>query len=234
MLQRYSHVFVLFNALSGHRGCPSQPPPAPPPIGFRELMTGRQTIDLDRPLDLPIEMRIMDDEFNNLVHDIDVCTERFMQLQTNMTTALDRYKGCRLVGMDAHMLGRLVVAIIDVGLTISQVEILQQCLLDLYLIENDMWEATQAIEPHLDYLLHLDSEAMVNHVYDNTEENLPITPLLEACQIAQPVGEERGMVEPTMGKCTIDDEFNYLASEIDEVTGQFMRLLSQPSLAPLY
>ena len=128
-------------------------------------------------------MRSMDDEFNNLAHDIDVCTDWFMQLQTNMTTALDRYKGCRLVGMNAHMLGRLVVVIINVGLTIPQVEILQQRLPDLYLIENVMWEAThwQAIEPHLDDLLHLDSEAMVNHVYDNTEENLPITPLLEAC-----------------------------------------------------
>ena len=176
----------------------------------------RQTTDPDRPLDLPMEMRSMDDKFNNLAHDIDVCTEWFMQLQTNMTTALDRYiKGCRLVGMDAHMLGRLVLAIIDVGLTIPQVEILQQRLLDLYLIENDMWEATQSIEPHLDALLHLDLEA---------EENLPITPLLEACQIDQPIDEERGPVEPTMGESTIDDEFNYLASEIDEVTGQFMIL----------
>ena len=181
-------------------------------------------IDPDRPSNLPAEMRSLDDQFNNLVFDIDVCTERFMQLQTNMTTALDRYKGCCMVGMDAHMLGRLVLAIIDIGLTIQQVEKLQQRLLDLYLIDNDMWEATQAIEHHLDDLLHIDSEAMVNHVYDNMEENLPITPLLEACQIAQPVDEERGPVEPTMGECTIDDEFKYLASEIDEVTGQFMSL----------
>jgi hypothetical protein len=173
----------------------------------------------------------MEDEFNNLAYDIDVCTERFMQLQTNMTTTLDRYQGCRLVGMDAHMLGRLVLATIDIGLTIPQVEILQQRLPDLYFIENVMWEATQAIELHLDDLLHLDPEAMVNHVYDNTEEKLPITPLLEACQIAQLFDEERGPVEPTMGERTIDDEFNYLASEIDEVIGKFMRLQTTMTIA---
>ena len=64
---------------------------------------------------------------------------------------------------------------------------------------------------------------MVNHVYDNMEENLSITPLLEACQ-AQPYEEERGPMEPPMGERTIDEEFNYLAEEIDEVTGKFMRL----------
>ena len=42
--------------------------------------------------------------------------------------------------------------------------------------------------------------------------------------MAQPFDEESGPVEPTMGERTIDDEFNYLASEIDEVTGKFMRL----------
>jgi hypothetical protein len=47
---------------------------------------------------------------------------------------------------------------------------------------------------------------------------------LEACQIAQPFDEERGPMEPTMGEHTIDDEFNYLTSEIDEVTRKFMRL----------
>jgi hypothetical protein len=41
-----------------------------------------------------------------------------MQLKANMTTALDRYKGCHLVGMNAHMFGRLVLATIDIGLTI--------------------------------------------------------------------------------------------------------------------
>ena len=66
----------------------------------------------------------MDDEFNKLANDIDVCMERFMQLQTNMTTTLDRYQWCGLDGMDAHMLGRLVHASIDIGLTIPQVEFL--------------------------------------------------------------------------------------------------------------
>ena len=65
---------------------------------------------------------------------------------------------------------------------------------------------------------------MVNHVYDNTEENLPITPLLEACRMDQPFDEERGPVEPPMGERTIDNKFNYLAEEIDEVTRKFMRL----------
>jgi hypothetical protein len=175
-----------------------------------------------------MEMRSLDDEFNNLAYDIDVCTERFMRLQENMTNVLDRYKGCRLVGMDAHMLGRLAHYSVDIGLTLQQVEILQQRVPDLYLIENEMWEATQAIEPHLEDLLPRDSEDMVNHVYENTEENLPITPLLEACQIAEPIDSERRPVEPpvepTEGERTIDVEFNYLASEINDVTREFMGL----------
>ena len=124
----------------------------------------------------------------------------------------------------AHMLGRLVNYSVDIGLTAQQVEILQQRVPDLYLIENEMWEATQAIEPHLDDLLHRDSEDMVNHVYENTEENLPITPLMEACQIAEPFERERGPVEPTLEERILDDEFNYLASEIHEVTREFMGL----------
>ena len=157
------------------------PSPAPRPTGFGEWIRRMQIVDPDRPLDPTMDMRSMDDKFINLANDIDVCTERFMQLQTNLTTALDRYQECRLVGMDAHMLGRLVHATIDIGLTIPQVEFLQQRVPDLYLIENSMWEAIQEILPHLDDLLHPDLEAMVNHGYDNTEENLPITTLLEAC-----------------------------------------------------
>ena len=126
--------------------------------------------------------------------------------------------------MDAHMLGKLVLYSAHIGLTVPQVEILQQRLPDLHLIENTMWEAMQEIEPHLDDLLQTDSEDMVNHVYDNTDENLPITPLLEACQIAEPEHEEEGLVEPTKGERTIDDEFNYLGSEIQEVTREFMIL----------
>ena len=203
---------------------PASPPPAPQPTGFGEVIARMQTAKLERSLGFPMERRSMDDEFNNLASDIDVCMERFMQLQSFMTTALDRYKGCRLVGMDAHMLGRLVVYSADIGLTSPQVEALQQRLPDLHLIENDMWEATQAIEPHLDDLLRRDSEDMLNHVYDNTDENLPITPLLEACHIADPQNNEGDPVEPTMGERTIDDEFYYLASEIHDVTREFMGL----------
>ena len=94
-----------------------------------------------------------------------------------------------------------------------------------------MWEATQEIEPRLDDLLHHDLEAMVNHVYDNTEENLPITPQLEACRLGQPCDEERGPVEPPMGERTIEEEFNYLAEEIDEVTGSLMRLQTTMTIA---
>ena len=65
---------------------------------------------------------------------------------------------------------------------------------------------------------------MVNHIYDSTEDNLPITRLLEACRMDQPSDEERGPVEPPMGERTIDNEFNYLVEEIDEVMGKFMRL----------
>ena len=51
--------------------------------------------------------------------------------------------------------------------------------------------------------------------------------------MAQPFDEESGPVEPTMGERTIDDEFNYLASEIDdsEVTGKFMRLQTTMTIA---
>ena len=60
---------------------PATPPsPAPPPTGFGELIARMQTADPDRPLHLPAEMRSLDDEFDNLVDDIDVCTQRFMQL----------------------------------------------------------------------------------------------------------------------------------------------------------
>ena len=80
-----------------------------------------------------------------------------MQLQTNMTTALDIYQGCCLVEMDAHMLGRLVHATIDVELTIPQVEFLQRRVLNLYLMENVMSKVTQEIKPHLDDLIQHDS-----------------------------------------------------------------------------
>ena len=56
------------------------------------------------------------------------------------------------------------------------------------------------------------------------EENLPLTPLLEACRVDQPSHEERGPVEPPMGERAIDNVFNHLAKEIDEVTDKFMRL----------
>ena len=161
----------------------------------------------DEQLVLPMEVGSMDDEFNNLANDIHVCTERFMQLQETMTTALDRYQWCRLVGMDAHMLGRLVHASIDIGLTIPQVEFLQERVPDLHLMENEMWEATQEIEPHLDDLLHPDSTSMVAHADDNTKENLPITHMLEACRVDSPSHEESGPVEPPMGERTLKDEF---------------------------
>ena len=210
--------------MSGHRGCLSHPPPPPRPTGFGEWIRRMQTTDHDCPLDPPMEMRSMDDEFHNLANDIDVCTEQFMQLQTNMTTALDRYQGCRLVGIDAHMLGRMVHATIDIGLTIPQVEFLQQRVPDLRMMGNSMGEATQEIEPHVDDLLHPASDTMVNHLHDPKEENLLITPQLEACQLAQPHDEERGPVEPSMGERIIDEEFNNLADEIDVVTGSLMRL----------
>ena len=85
-------------------------------------------------------------------------------------------------------------------------------------------EATREIEPHLHDILQPESLAMVNHVYDHTEENLPFPPLLAPCQMDQPIHEERGQVDPPWGERTIDDEFNYLAEEIDDVTGKFMRL----------
>ncbi len=203
---------------------PAPPPPAQRPSGFGQCIRRMQTADPDRPLDPQMETRCMDLEFHNLAHDIDVCTERFMRLQTNMTTALDRYQGCRLVGMDAHMLGRLVHATVDIGFTTSQVEFLHQRLPDLDHMEKSMWEAAQEIEPHLHDLLDSDPEHMLNHVFDKPEENLPITPLLEACRLAQPYDKEVGPVEPTISEFCLHEEFNYLATEIDEVTHNFMRL----------
>ena len=208
-------------------GPPLPPPPAPRPTGFGKWIRLMQTADPNRPLDQPMEMRSMDDEFNNLANDIDVCTERFMQLQANMTTALDRYQGCRMVGMDAHMLGRMVHAAIEgLGLTSAQVEILRQRVPDLHMMENSMWEATQEIEPHLDDLLQPGTDEMVNHVHDNTDEtlNLAITPQLEACRLAEPHDEEKGPVEPQMGECFECTEFNYLAHEIGAVTHTFVNL----------
>ena len=59
---------------------------------------------------------------------------------------------------------------------------------------------------------------------DNTEENLPITPLLEACRMDQASDFEDGQVDPLMGESTNDYEFNFLAEEIDILTANFMRL----------
>ena len=65
---------------------------------------------------------------------------------------------------------------------------------------------------------------------DKTEENLPIT-LLKLCGMEQPPDEERGPVEPSMGERTIDDEFNYLAEEIDTVMGHFLWLQTTMTIA---
>ena len=73
---------------------PSIPPPGPTPrpTTFGEWIQRMQTTDMDTPLYPPMEMRSTDNDFSNLANDIDVCTGWFMQLQTNMTTALDRYQ----------------------------------------------------------------------------------------------------------------------------------------------
>ena len=47
----------------------------------------------------------------------------------------------------------------------------------------------------------------------------------------QPIHEERGPVEPSLGELIVDDEFNYLAEDIDEVTGKFMRLQTTMTIA---
>ena len=95
-------------------------PPTPGPI-YIWGVDPDNAISWSGLLDPPKVMRSMDDEFNNLANDIDECTGYFLRLQT---TALDRYQGCRLVGMHAHMLGRLVHVAINIGLTIPQVEFL--------------------------------------------------------------------------------------------------------------
>jgi hypothetical protein len=109
-------------------------------------MKRMQDADPDAPLDPPMEMRCIDDEFNYLVNKIDEYTGYFMRLQKTMTTTLDRYQACRVVGMQAHMLGRLVHVAEHIGLTIPQVESLQQYIPYLYLMETIMWSATQEIE----------------------------------------------------------------------------------------
>ena len=43
--------------------------------------------------------------------------------------------------------------------------------------------------------------------------------MLEVCGMDRSPDEERGMLEPPMGEHTFDHEFNYLAKEIETVTG---------------
>ena len=122
-------------------------PKAPRPTTFGEWIQRIKVAHPARPLCPPVEMRSVDDEFLNLVYDIDVCTERFMELQTTMTkdAALDEYEACRLVGMNAHMLSKLVDAATNIGLTVNQVELLQQRLPDLEFMENAMWKPLEKL-----------------------------------------------------------------------------------------
>ena len=198
---------------------------APRPTTFGEWIRIMQTAYSDRPAYPQMELLSMEEEFINLANDIDVCTERFMELQTTMTkdAALDTHQGCRLVGMHAHQLAKLVNAAREIGLTVPQVEFLQQRVPDLSYMEKVMWEAIQETEPHLYDILKPESLAMVNHVHDNTE-NHPMSPPLEVYPLTQPIHEESGPVEPYPGEFSVDDEFIYLMEDIAEVTHNFMRI----------
>jgi hypothetical protein len=60
-----------------------------------------------------------------------------------MTITLKRYYGCLMVGMQAHMLGKVVLASEHVGLAISQLHCVQWHIQDLCLMETIMWEANE-------------------------------------------------------------------------------------------
>ena len=69
-----------------------------------------------------------------------------------------------MIGIDIHMLGRVVCAALEIGLSIQQLEFIDHHIPNLWLMETIMWEATQEIEPHLENLHHLDIDMMINHV----------------------------------------------------------------------
>ena len=136
----------------------------PPPTTFVEFLRKMQSPDPDAPLDPPMGELCIDDEFKFLAMQIDECTGYFLRLQKTMTTALERYEGCLLVGMQIHMLGRVVRAAEHIGLSVPQLEFIHHHIPDLWLMETIMWEALEEIEPHLEYLLHPNIDMMVNHV----------------------------------------------------------------------
>jgi hypothetical protein len=68
--------------------------------------------------------------------------------------------------MQAHMLEKMVPVAEHIGLTISQLEFVQQYIQYLCFMETIMWETTPENQPHLEYLLHPNIDMMVTYVND--------------------------------------------------------------------
>jgi len=114
----------------------------------------------------PLEMIIVDDKLNFLAKEIDKSTRIFLRVQKTMTTTLNIYYGCLWNGMQAHMLEKMVPVAEHIGLTISQLEFVQQYIQYLCFMETIMWETTPENQPHLEYLLHPNIDMMVTYVND--------------------------------------------------------------------
>ena len=100
-----------------------------------------------------------------LAKEIDEFTEKFLWVQKTMTTALERYCGCLLVGMQSHMPRQMVHVVEHIlGLTVPHLEFFQKHIQDLCFMETIMWEVTQEFQPQLEHLLHPDIDMMVTYV----------------------------------------------------------------------
>ena len=82
------------------------------------------------------------DEFNFLAKEIDKRTCNFLWVQKTMTTTFERYYGCLLVGMQVHMVEKVVHDVEHVRLTVPQLELCSH-VQDLCFMETIMWETTQ-------------------------------------------------------------------------------------------
>ena len=94
----------------------------PPITTFLEFFGEMQSADPDAPLDPPNGSVMYWRHVNYFVVHIDECTWYFLRLQKSTTIALERYHGCLLVGMQIHMLGRVVPANEHIGLIVPQLE----------------------------------------------------------------------------------------------------------------
>ena len=101
---------------------------------FLEFLQKMQSTDLDAPLDPPMEVLCIDDEFSYLVSQIDEYMRYFLRLQKTMTTVLEKYQRYLLVGMQIYMRGRVVHVAEDTGLIVPQQVFIQHHFPNLWLM----------------------------------------------------------------------------------------------------